>query len=76
MPKWNEMKRIVLFHAALYCFAISSKAQHTLFTTGDSSLNIYKGGRVKITSLISQKRTLPIGTAFLLLPKDVTYTPI
>jgi hypothetical protein len=30
------------------------------------------GGRVKITSLFSQKRTFPSGTAYLLLPQDAT----
>lgn len=47
-------------------------AQKPIFTVGDSSLSVYMGGRVKVTSLISGKRTFPSGTAFLLLPRDAT----
>lgn len=48
------------------------QAQKPILSLSDSNLNIYMGGRIKVTSLISEKRTLPTGTAFILLPKDAT----
>ena len=47
-------------------------AQKPILTVGDSSLSVYMGGRVKVTSLISGKRTFPSGTAFFLMPRDAT----
>jgi hypothetical protein len=51
---------------------LNAYAQKPLLTLADSSLRVYMGGRVKVTSLISEKRTFPNGTAFLLLPEDAT----
>lgn len=50
----------------------TANAQNPILTLADSSLKVYMGGRVKVTSLISEKRTFPNGTAFVLLPRDAT----
>ena len=47
-------------------------AQSPLLTLGDSALKIYMGGKIKVTSLISEKRPYPSGTAFILFPEDAT----
>lgn len=47
-------------------------SQKPVLSISDSSLKVYMGGRVKVTSLFSEKRTFPSGTAFLLLPEDAT----
>lgn len=54
------------------CVTFLAHAQRPIISTADSNLQVYMGGRVKVTSLISEKRTFPNGTAFLLLPEDAT----
>jgi hypothetical protein len=43
-----------------------------LLSLADSNLNVFVGGKIRTTMLMSNKRTFPSGTAFLLLPKDAT----
>ena len=63
---WSTLALVLSF------FSLAAVAQAPVLTLGDSSLRVYMGGRVKITSLFSQKRTFPSGTAYLLLPQDAT----
>ena len=63
---WSTLALVLSF------FSLAAVAQAPVLTLGDSSLRVYMGGRVKITSLVSQKRTFPSGTAYLLLPQDAT----
>lgn len=64
------MRKILL---AIFSLAtVYSFAQLPIISTTDSNLQVYIGGKVRVTSLISAKRTFPSGTAFLLLPEDVT----
>ena len=48
-------------------------AQKPVLSLADSSLNIYLGGKLRTTMLLSSKRPFPTsGTAFFLLPQDAT----
>lgn len=65
--------KIRIFSAAVMLLScLVPFAQKPVISIADSSLNVYMGGRVKVTSLLSQKRTFPSGTAFLLAPEDAT----
>jgi hypothetical protein len=62
--------------ASLACSStvLFSQEGRPVFTASDSSLQVFLGGTLRTTVLISQKRPFPSGTAYLLLPLDATGT--
>jgi hypothetical protein len=60
---------IFILIVSLNAFAQQPKP---LLSLADSNLNVFVGGKIRTTLLMSNKRTFPSGTAFLLLPKDAT----
>jgi len=60
---------IFILIVSLNAFAQQPKP---LLSLADSNLNVFVGGKIRTTMLMSNKRTFPSGTAFLLLPKDAT----
>jgi hypothetical protein len=58
---------------ALLFLTADLQAQRPVLSLGDSSLNLYLGGKLKTTMLLSSRRPFPTsGTAYFLLPKDAT----
>lgn len=67
-----KLNKYILFFFLLTGSYAETFSQKPILSIADSALNVYMGGRVKVTSLISEKRPFPSGTAFLLLPEDAT----
>ncbi len=62
-----------LWWLPLLAFMGPLHAQKPVLSLADSSLNIYLGGKLRTTMLLSSKRPFPTsGTAFFLLPQDAT----
>jgi hypothetical protein len=53
-------------------FAAMGQQPKPLLSLAHNNLNVFIGGKIRTTLLMSNKRTYPSGTAFLLLPKDAT----
>ena len=66
--------KIYLLVIVIFIFSYNAIAQQPkpLLSLADSNLNVFVGGKIRTTMLMSNKRTFPTGTAFLLFPKDAT----
>jgi len=69
-----SVSKAIAVGLALAVMASTGRAQQPkpLLTFADSAVTVVVGGKVRTTMLLSSKRHLPAGTAFLLLPKDAT----
>jgi hypothetical protein len=64
--------RALIIFILLVSFNAIAQQPKPLLSLADSSLHVFVGGKIRTTMLMSNKRTFPSGTAFLLLPKDAT----
>lgn len=63
---------VLIIFILLVSFNAIAQQPKPLLSLADSSLHVFVGGKIRTTMLMSNKRTFPSGTAFLLLPKDAT----
>jgi len=69
----KKTKSLLLIIVVLFvCFDGLAQQPKPLLSLADSNLKVFVGGKIRNTILMSNRRTFPSGTAFLLLPKDAT----
>jgi hypothetical protein len=68
----NRKSYLLFIFILLLSFNALAQQPTPVLSLADSNLKVFVGGKIRTTMFMSNKRTFPSGTAFLLLPKDAT----
>jgi len=68
----NTKSYFFIIFILLLSFNALAQQPTPVLSLAESNLKVFVGGKIRTTMFMSNKRTFPSGTAFLLLPKDAT----